>query len=57
MMATHSPVAVAISASPIPPVIAIGWPDFKLKILKELIMPTIVPRRPSKGDKVTITPK
>ena len=56
-MATHKPLAVAIKASPMPPVIAIGCPSCRLKILKEPIIPIIVPNNPSKGDIVTITPR
>ena len=47
--------AVAMSASPTPPVMAVGWPDSRLKTENEVIMPLIVPSRPSNGAIVTMT--
>ena len=52
-MATPRPVAVATSASPTPPVIAVGWlrPAW-LIIPKAPIMPVTVPSSPSSGASV-----
>ena len=46
MMATHKPDAVAIRASPTPPVIA-DAPAPASRILKEPIIPVTVPSRPN----------
>ena len=42
-MATQRPMAVAMSASPTPPVMAVGCPDSRLNTENEVIMPLIVP--------------
>ena len=52
-MATHKPDAVAIRASPTPPVIA-DAPAPASRILKEPIIPVTVPSRPNNGEIVTV---
>ena len=55
MMATPSPNAVAMSASAMPPVIAVGAPSSPpWSMPKECIMPVTVPSRPSSGASVMI---
>jgi hypothetical protein len=53
MMAMSRPVAVAMSASAMPPVMAWGWPSPASETIpKALIMPVMVPNRPSNGASV-----
>ena len=49
------PKTVVIRASPIPAVTISGSSSLLLKLLKELIMPVMVPKRPRTGASATIT--
>ena len=55
-MATHKPDAVAIRASPTPPVMA-DAPAPESRILKEPIIPVTVPSKPNNGEIVTVALK
>ena len=57
IIATKRPVAVAISASPMPALIAKGFPAAILMTLKDWIIPVTVPNKPNKGAKVIINSK